>query len=124
MRLRPWHRLPDSGRRPSIRAPVAGAWALIIRNCFVREEGDRLILCAGIPARWLDQNTPISFGPAPTAFGTLGLTITPAADQSIRIDWRGTWHRDAPPLEIRLPGFPQTSVAAADGSITLTNVQT
>jgi hypothetical protein len=98
---------------------AAAEWVLIIRNCFVREEAGCLILCAGIPARWLDQNTPISFGPAPTAFGTLELTITPAADQSIRIDWRGTWHRDAPPLEIRLPGFPPTRVAAADGSIIL-----
>lgn len=101
---------------------AAAEWALIIRNCFVREEGDGLILCAGIPARWLDQNTPISFGPAPTAFGALELTITPTVDHSIRIDWLGTWHRDAPPIEIRLPGYPSARVAAVDGSITLAKV--
>ena len=98
---------------------AAAEWVMIIRNCFVREENGCLILCAGIPARWLKQNTLISFGPAPTEFGTMELTITPAADQSIRIDWRGTWHRDAPLLEIRLPGFPPTRAAAADGSIIL-----
>jgi hypothetical protein len=100
---------------------AAAEWVLILRNCFVREEDERLILCSGVPARWLTTDSPICFGPAPTAFGTLELTITPAADRSIRIDWRGTWHRDAPPLEVRLPGFPPTRVDAADGSIILTH---
>ena len=102
---------------------AAAEWVLIIRNCFVREEDGCLILCSCVPARWLTTDSPICFGAAPTAFGTLELTITPAVDQSIRIDWRGTWHRDAPPLEIRLPGVPPARVAAADGSITLTKVK-
>ncbi|MFP3874680.1 MAG: hypothetical protein ACLFV1_09525, partial [Thiohalophilus sp.] len=44
---------------------ASAEWVMMIRNCFVREEADRLILCAGIPARWLDQAEPIRFGPAP-----------------------------------------------------------
>ncbi|HET19540.1 MAG TPA: hypothetical protein ENO16_02890 [Chromatiales bacterium] len=83
---------------------AAAEWVLMIRNCFVREEGDRLILCAGVPLRWLDQGEPISFGPAPTAFGTLSLSITPAPGRAPRVEWRGEWHREPPPIEIRLPG--------------------
>lgn len=82
---------------------AAAEWVLMIRNCFVREEGERLILCAGIPPRWLEQDTPIRFGPAPTAFGTVSITITPGIPP--RVDWQGDWHRAAPQVEIRLPGF-------------------
>jgi hypothetical protein len=94
-------------------------WVLMIRNCFVREEDERLILCAGIPARWLDQDTPIRFGPAPTAFGTVSLSITPDSENSPRVDWRGDWHRTAPPIEIHLPGFEPVNVAAGTDSIVL-----
>ncbi len=90
---------------------AAAEWVLMIRNCFVREEGERLVLCAGIPARWLEQDTPIRFGPAPTAFGALSLSITPQAGTAPRIEWQGDWHRSAPPVEIRLPGFEPVNVA-------------
>lgn len=84
---------------------AAAEWLLMMRNCFVREEGERLILCAGIPARWLDQAAPIRFGPAPTTFGAVTIVITPEPGNAPRVDWQGDWHRSAPPIEIRLPGF-------------------
>lgn len=96
---------------------AAAEWVLMIRNCFVREEGERLILCAGIPQRWLDQATPIRFGPAPTAFGTVSITITPGA--APRVDWQGEWHHDAPPIEIRLPGFAPVDASGNSGSALL-----
>jgi hypothetical protein len=34
---------------------AAAEWVFMVRNCFVREEGDRLILCAGIGERWLRE---------------------------------------------------------------------
>ncbi|HEY0634907.1 MAG TPA: hypothetical protein VGE00_05950 [Gammaproteobacteria bacterium] len=97
---------------------AAAEWLLMVRNCFVREEGKRLILCAGIPARWLEQETPIRFGPAPTSFGTVSIVITPRPGQP-RIEWRGDWHRDAPPLEIRLPGFAPVDAVAGSGAAEL-----
>ena len=96
---------------------AAAEWVLMIRNCFVREEGERLVLCAGIPARWLEQDTPIRFGPAPTAFGALSLSITPQAGTAPRIEWQGDWHRSAPPIEIRLPGFEPVNVAAGTTTV-------
>ena len=98
---------------------AAAEWVLMIRNCFVREEGERLILCAGIPARWLAQDTAISFGPAPTPFGAISIRITPAGGATPRIEWRGDWHRAAPRIEIRLPGFAPVQVEAGAGSIEL-----
>ena len=98
---------------------AAAEWVLMIRNCFVREEGERLVLCAGLPARWLAQDAPIRFGPAPTAFGTLTLTVTPRPEGAARIAWQADWHRGAPPLEIRLPGFALVHVTDGADSVDL-----
>lgn len=102
---------------------AAAEWLLMIRNCFVREEGDALILCAGIPARWLDQETPIRFGPAPTAFGAVTISITPDPGNPPRVDWQGDWHRSASPIEIRLPGFAPANATAGTGSIVLVKME-
>ena len=82
---------------------ASAEWVLMVRNCFVREEGDRLILCAGIPPRWLEQDKPIRFGPAPTSFGTLSITIQPRPDGSPEVTWEGDWHDEAPEIEVKLP---------------------
>ena len=97
---------------------AAAEWVLMIRHCFVREEGERLILCGGIPARWLEQTAPIHFGPAPTAFGTVSISISSLPGQPPRVDWQGDWHRAAPPIEIRLPGFaPHTAGPGAASAV-------
>ena len=96
---------------------ASAEWVLMLRNCFLREEGERLILCAGIPARWLDQGTPIRFGPAPTSFGAVSLTITPDCGEPPRIDWQADWHHGAPPIEIRLPGFAPIDVVAGTNAV-------
>ena len=98
---------------------AAAEWVLMIRNCFVREEGERLVLCAGLPARWLAQDTPIRFGPAPTAFGTVTLTVTPQPEAAARVAWQADCHRGAPPLEIRLPGFAPVHVTDGADSVDL-----
>lgn len=96
---------------------AAADWVLMLRNCFVREEGECLILCAGIPPRWLEHGTPIRFGPAPTAFGVVSIEITAGPVSAPRITWHGDWHHSAPPLEVRLPGYEVVSVT--DGSTTV-----
>lgn len=102
---------------------AAAEWVLIIRNCFVREESGRLILCSGIPARWIAQETPIHFGPAPTTFGAISITITPFPGSAPRVAWQGEWHDDnAPPLEICLPGFMQAKADTGSGSMVLVKV--
>ena len=84
---------------------AAAEWLLMVRNCFVQEEGDRLILCAGIPETWLSKGAPIRFGPAPTRFGAISITITPDP-KAPKVEWTGTWHQAAPRIDVRLPGKP------------------
>jgi hypothetical protein len=99
---------------------AAAEWVLMIRNCFVREEGDALVLCAGIPGRWLDHDAPIRFGPAPTAFGRVSVTVNPDPVRGPRVAWHGDWHRDPPPIEVRLPGFAPARAEAGTDSLVLT----
>ena len=85
---------------------AAAEGVLMIRNCFVREEGDRLILCSGFASRWLKNDALVSFGPAPTAFGTVSLKIeVENAGHRVRVSWKGEWHAKAPEIELRMPGF-------------------
>ena len=97
---------------------AAAEWVLMIRNCFVREEGNRLILCSGIPRIWLDKNQTIAFGPAPTLFGDIQISIKPQG-QNILVEWRGKWFAEEPPIDIQLPGFMSVRISPATNSLEL-----
>jgi len=98
---------------------AAAEWVLMLRNCFVREEGNALFLCQGLPVRWLSAGQPIRFGPAPTSFGPLSLCIQPQADGAARLEWHGEWRSQPPPLEIRLPGFEAVTTSGEKGDVRL-----
>jgi hypothetical protein len=97
---------------------AAAEWVLMIRNCFVREEQDGLVLCGGVPARWLRQVQPIRFGPAPTSFGTVSIELTPQ-NETVKIDWKADWRGREPAIEIRLPGRDPVHMEPGENSVTL-----
>jgi len=97
---------------------ASAEWVIIIRNCFVREEDDHLILCSGIPRVWLEKNETISFGPAPTSFGDMQISLKPRGE-NILIEWRGVWFTKEPPIDIQLPGFKSVRVSPATNSLEL-----
>jgi hypothetical protein len=97
---------------------AAAEWVLMIRNCFVREEGNRLILASGIPQDWLSGGEILSFGPAPTSFGSISLSIKPEKDKILAV-WHGAWHEKPPCIELRVPGFVPVITEADQDSITL-----
>jgi hypothetical protein len=91
---------------------AAAEWALMVRNCFVREETGTLILGSGVrPEWWRDEGA--SFGPTLTPFGAVTLQIRPNGEGAhVRIE--GQWRGPGPRLEVNLPGFaPQERVATA-----------
>lgn len=95
---------------------ASAEWVLMIRNSFVREEGPFLILGSGIPRGWLDQDEPVEFGPAPTAFGPLTITLRRGDDGRVEMRWQARWHR-RPEILVRVRGFrpvdvPDTAVSA------------
>ena len=97
---------------------AAAEWVLMLRNCFVREEDNRLILCSGIPRIWLEKNETISFGPALTSFGDIQISLKPQ-EQNVLVEWSGRWFAQEPPIDIQLPGFMKTRVLPATNSLEL-----
>ena len=75
----------------------------MVRNCFVREEGDHLILCTGIRERWLQEGSPVLFGPAATCFGPVSITLSPLSDTIIQIVLQTAWHAQEPAIDVSLP---------------------
>lgn len=108
---------------------AAAEWVLMIRNCFVREEGEVLILGAGIPLRWLQPSAhvhsdggssePVVFGPAPTAFGPITLTLTFQDDRPAALHWHANWHRAPARIEVRVPGCAAATVVPSATSLIL-----
>ena len=104
---------------------AAAEWLLMIRNCFVREEGRQLVLCSGVPQRWLSSADPVRFGPAPTSFGAVSIEIALTGSEQARVSWQADWHAagGAPTLEVCLPGYQPVKVAATDSTVTLTKAE-
>lgn len=84
---------------------ASAEWVLMLRNCFLREEGTQLILCSGIPRRWLNQDDHIRFGPAPTSFGTVNVSVKTDSAGHPLIEWQGSWHNKPPDIIVALPGY-------------------
>ncbi len=70
---------------------ASAEWVMMLRNCFLREEGDVLIAASGIFPEWLESGEEISFGPAPTAFGTATVTVTPKGGGKAETKVAGRW---------------------------------
>jgi len=84
---------------------AAAEWVLMLRHCFLREEGGTLVLAGGIPERWLAAGEQIALGPAPTAFGKVTVRVAPEDSGCVRVSWDAHWHGEAPALRVALPGY-------------------
>ncbi len=77
---------------------AAAEWVMMIRNCFVREEADELVLGSGILPEWLGAE--LYFGPTLTAWGAVSLRVT---DSQLALD--ANWRSGPPRVRIQIPGF-------------------
>jgi hypothetical protein len=103
---------------------AACEWAMMLRNCFVREEGGRLIVGSGVRPEWW-RAMGASLGPTLTPFGPVTVRIVPAAESSppfasdsggsgvtsavvtntLRVIVEASWRGPKPEIELRVPGF-------------------
>jgi len=86
---------------------AAAEWLMMIRNLFVREEGDELIIGSGMLPRWTENGANVSFGPTQTAFGTVRVSFRKTDDGAEVKVALNTTMAAAPPsaLVIDVPGF-------------------
>lgn len=95
---------------------AAAEWVMMVRNCFVREEDDRLILASGLPAEWLEGDRELQLGPTATPWGDIAVTIASEADR-IAVRWQADWRGAPPPIEVRLPGHDAETVDGGTSEI-------
>ena len=73
---------------------AAAEWALMIRNLFVREEGDKLVLGAGLFPRWLEQTRTTFIRTNADAIRAGDGAVNPDSTGRFRLtldaEWRGT----------------------------------
>jgi len=81
---------------------AAAEWLMMIRNCFVFEEEyeNRVVIAAGITPDWCDPETPARFGPAPTRFGSVTVSLE-RRGEDLKLNWAADWFGAAPEIEIR-----------------------
>ncbi|MDX1711416.1 MAG: hypothetical protein R3316_09810 [Rhodovibrionaceae bacterium] len=95
---------------------AAAEWIIMLRNCFLREEGNRLVVAAGIPEEWLGGAEPLSFGPALTEFGKVSVSIAPEAD-GVVVTWKANWRGEPPEIEVRLSGHDPVTARPEAGEV-------
>jgi hypothetical protein len=83
---------------------AAAEWLMMIRNSFLFEEEfeDTLILAAGISPEWCRGGGRTAFGPAPTRFGPVTVSLEERGEE-LDLAWSGSWFGAAPDVEVRFP---------------------
>ncbi|GAA5482958.1 hypothetical protein [Haloferula sargassicola] len=94
---------------------AAAEWIMMMRNCFVREEDEALVIGAGLLPEWLENEAPLEFGPTSTPWGKITVRL---ADGKLRIE--GAWRDEPPALQVRVPGFQPLDLVAGTDPIELT----
>jgi len=95
---------------------ASAEWIMMMINSLVFEEGDRLIIGAGLFPEWLANECRISIGPVYTVWGSIELQVISGQSQ-ITLSWKGRWHSNTPEMEIRLPGFQTKKVEEGRTSV-------
>jgi hypothetical protein len=93
--------------------------AMMLRNCFVREEtqrfastqSTRLVIASGLRPEWW-REAGAMLGPTLTPFGPVTVRITPT-DEGASVRVEGQWRGARPQLDVRLPGCPAQQRTAA-----------
>ena len=84
---------------------AAAEWLMMIRNRFVLEERDRLVIGRGISPDWIARRKRLSYGPTPTPYGPVRVVVDcRAGDPEIVLEaaWRGPGPEH---ISAEVPGF-------------------
>lgn len=97
---------------------AAAEWVMMMRNMFVREESDRLIIGSGILPGWFDSEADLSFGPTLTPWGEVTVRIMhPRREPAVEVDAK--WRNVAPRIDVAIPGFVKVDDASLSEPLVL-----
>jgi hypothetical protein len=97
---------------------AAAEWLMMMRNSFIREEADSLVLGAGIRPEWLAGGQPLAFGKAPTDFGDVEVRCRSGA-HGVELEWSADWRAPPAAIHVTVPGFSPLVVGTDVMSVTL-----
>jgi len=100
---------------------AAAEWLMAMRNLFIIETNDELILGQGIKPEWFQETNHIGFGPTTTRWGplTLKLQCEPgSANWTLRLETQPQT-RVLPKTTVRIPGFSEFRIQHPDWSYPL-----
>jgi hypothetical protein len=93
----------------------AAEYRTLLRNMFVREEGDDLHLLSVVSPEWIGAGKPVSVTGVPTDFGVVSLTLDQPGDTNAVLHLTAQWVEAPHSLVVHLPWFMQTTAVSADG---------
>ncbi len=98
---------------------AAAEWMLIVRNLFVREENNKLVLGAGLLSEWFkEKNGEMKMINAPTSFGLITFKAIKRSDQ-LEIEWSAQWRAQPAALELAMPGLTVMPLTGNSGKISI-----
>ncbi|MGJ3243357.1 MAG: hypothetical protein ACFE0O_10440 [Opitutales bacterium] len=97
---------------------AATEWVSAIRNAFIREEGDDLVVGSGLFPEWLRAGETLHYGPTCTPAGSLSVEVS-VGDQSAEVRLAGLdegSRQAVSEIRVQIPGFQPGQLRGA-GSV-------
>lgn len=85
---------------------AAAEWIMMLRNCFVREEADHLVIGSGILPEWLEADNELRFGPSLTAWGPVTVRV-----DSGQVFVEANWREESPRIVVAVEGYTASETA-------------
>jgi hypothetical protein len=112
--IRPWGDRNFEGNL-SPHGWFAAEYRTLLRNMFVREEGDNLHLLSVLSPDWIGAGKPVAVTGVPTDFGTVSVTLYQRTDASAVLHISAQWSQAPHNLVLHLPWFMRITAVSADG---------
>ncbi|MDO3722279.1 hypothetical protein QVZ43_11145 [Marinobacter sp. chi1] len=99
---------------------AAAEFLMMVRNLFVREEQDRLVIGSGLPREWIESDEDLHFGPTLTPWGNVSVTLEGAGTER-RIKVNADWHHSGrmPDIDVAIPGYEAFQYRGGSGPVAL-----
>lgn len=112
--IRPWGDRNFEGNL-SPHGWFAAEYRTLLRNMFVREDGDDLHLLSVLSPEWIGAGKAVSATRVPTDFGTVGVTLDQPSDSSATLHIDSQWVQAPKRIVLHLPWFMKIASVDADG---------
>jgi len=96
-------------------------YIMLVRNMFVMEETDELIIGSGILPEWLAMKKPLSFGPTLTPYGSVRVVVD-HEHESLKVTLQADWREKPARVSVRIPGYQKGELSAPDYTIALEGI--